>query len=144
MVLTGQAYRPAPEPHTTAFGEGVARLGRNAGLMLRVRQGYRFATGEGRAGWRIETTSYAFRLLTRDGRDLVSYHWHPTGRSSVTMPHLHVSCLIPPFDLSRTHLLSGPVTLPTMIRLVIVAFGAEPLRPDWEAVLARSERDLVA
>ena len=83
-----------------------------------------------------------YQLQDRDGRLCLAYHWHPTGRSPFTAPHLHVGCRIPPHDLSKAHLLSGPVTLPMVIRMAITELGVEPLRADWEAVLDRAERAL--
>lgn len=37
------------------------------------------------------TTGYQYIVSDIAGRELVIYDWHPTGRSPVTTPHLHVS-----------------------------------------------------
>lgn len=124
------------------FGEGQARLGKNVRLALVVRHGYRFSPPDDGVGWRIETTSYAYRLIDRDGRFVLSYHWHPTGNSPVVHPHLHVGYRTPVVDFARAHLPTGHVFLPTVLRAAIAELGVDPLRADWSAILERAERDL--
>ncbi len=142
-MLLGQPYDPAPEPFTLTFGEGAARLSRHSGLLLRGRHGYRFVEPGHGAGWQVATTGYAYRLLDRQGRHILSYHWHPDGRSPVISPHPHVACQIPPYDLRRTHLPTGIVVLPMAIRMAITELGVEPMRAEWEAVLIDAEQGLV-
>ena len=47
-------------------------------------------------------------------------------------------------DLSKAHLLAGPITLVALIRMAITELGVEPLRPDWRPILDRAERDLAS
>ena len=79
-----------------------------------------------------------------DERLILSYHWHPNGRSRVKTPHLHVGGRTTPVDLSKAHLPTGFVTLPAVIRMTITEFGVEPLRADWRDVLAEAERALAS
>jgi hypothetical protein len=126
-----------------AFGSGDTRLGRNGEYLLRVRHGYRFARAEvAQRGWLVVTTSYEYQLMDRAERMILTYHCHPSGRSPVTAPHLHVGCRVPLGDFAKVHLPTGHVSLPAVIQMTINELGVEPLRPDWDAVLSRAEREL--
>lgn len=39
---------------------------------------------------RVRTRGYRYHLLTEDFVEIVMWHWHPTGRSRVTAPHMHI------------------------------------------------------
>jgi len=93
------------------------------------------------------TTAYSHVLRDPDGNEIVAYHWHPDGVSSVRHPHLHLSNQIRPIELGRNqaplpladmHLATGVVPLAHVVRMLIEEFGVEPLRDDWDAVLPRS------
>ncbi|MGI8642910.1 MAG: hypothetical protein ACR2LS_02200 [Thermomicrobiales bacterium] len=95
--------------------------------------------------FQVREVSYRFRLVNRDGREILAYHWHPEGVSSVTGPHLHHSGRLQPLDigardapvlLGEMHLPTGIVSLAQVVRLLITEFRVEPRRDDWEAVLA--------
>ncbi len=94
--------------------------------------------------WRPNPAGYWCELLHSGERELLAYHWHPTGASTITWPHIHVSGPTAPVDLTRGHLPTGVVVLPAVLRYAIADLGVEPLRPDWEAVLAGAERALRA
>lgn len=95
--------------------------------------------------------AYWYQLLNRDGQELLAYHWHPTGVSPVTIPHVHVSnaewtitpegraSRVP--SLSNLHLTSGHVALSDVVRLLITELGVLPRRSDWDEVL-RANRDV--
>jgi hypothetical protein len=64
--------------------------------------------------------------LLREGRRgqeerLFAYHWHPTGASPVTWPHLHV--LDPASALRKVHLPTGRISLEEVLRLAVVEFA---------------------
>lgn len=139
-VLTGQVYNPSPEPATMGFGGRAVSVGRHGSLALLVRHGYRFRPPRAGQGWRIETTDYAFRFQERDGSFLLAYHWHPTGNSPVTHPHLHVGCRTLAVDYARAHLPTGHVSLPAVLRAAIAEWGVKPLRADWDEILEQAER----
>jgi hypothetical protein len=72
--------------------------------------------------------------------------------SPIKDPHLHVTGASP-FVLSPTpgrqealsipagkaHFPTGPVSLQSIIRLLIEDFGVQPARPDWQAILHPDE-----
>lgn len=97
-----------------------------------------------RAGYgpyRVTTTGYDYSLVSdRDG-EVWAMHWHVTGISSETKPHIHLGDVMlsdqAPVN-SATHLQTGRMTFETAIRW-LVAFGVEPLHDDWENRLALAE-----
>lgn len=80
---------------------------------------------------------------------MVIYDWHPSGRSPITTPHLHVPAARTvvlaqregtPRAGARTYL--GTLHFPTgaigtayVVEMLIREFSVDPLRPDWEHVL---------
>jgi hypothetical protein len=95
------------------------------------------------------TTRYQYLVSDIASQELVIYDWHPTGRSPVTTPHLHVPAARTvvlaqhdgsPREGARTHL--GTLHFPTgaigtaaVVEMLIREFGVDPVRPDWERVL---------
>lgn len=95
-------------------------------------------------GNKASIAQYSYRLIEPDGREILAYHLHPDGLSSVKRPHLHVSSRIPPIPLgdadvsiglSAMHLATGFVSLDDFIRLLIEEFDVEPRRAAWRAIL---------
>ena len=78
--------------------------------------------------WRVQTTGYSYKLDDADGREILSYHWHPTGRSPVVRPHLHLSAGTGALrsELQRTHLGTGFVTPVTLLTLLLESFAVRP------------------
>jgi hypothetical protein len=105
-------------------------------LTFSSKQGFRLAAEPITGDWRIEVTSYRYEVSERDGVELLAYHWHPTGQSPVTVPHLHARIRGSWVDLAKSHLPTGQVTPAEVVRCLIADFGAEPLRRDWRAILA--------
>lgn len=97
-----------------------------------------------RERWQARTAGYFYSLDAAGGREIVAYHWHPTGRSHVTAPHLHLGAgagtLAP--ELSKAHPLTGRVTPVAVLRLLIERFAVAPRRADWDAVLNQADGDL--
>ncbi|MGH2532143.1 MAG: hypothetical protein ACRDJW_07515 [Thermomicrobiales bacterium] len=83
---------------------------------------------------------YLIELLASQNRMILSFHWHPEGKSHVVTSHLHVGCRAGNADLSKVHLPTGPVSLVDVIRCAIVEFGVQPLRADCRAVLDRADQ----
>lgn len=97
--------------------------------------------------FRIRLNGYRCHILDRQEREVLAYHWHPTGPSHVTDPHLHLSSRVgtfrpelaaDPVALAEMHLSTGYVSLADIARLLIAEFGIEPRRPDWQTVLQQS------
>lgn len=102
------------------------------------------APGGRRDRWQAQTTAYFYKLDDADGREILSYHWHPSGRSPVTRPHLHLGAGSGTLrsDLQKAHLGTGFVTPVTLLALLIESFAVRPRRADWAAVLEAADHTL--
>lgn len=93
---------------------------------------------------------YQYRLLDRDGRELLVYHWQPGANfRGPDHPHLHISASLSAqinalerrsIDLDMLHLATGRVSLASVVRMLITEFGIAPRRHDWTEMLDRAER----
>lgn len=92
---------------------------------------------------------YAYRLCEPGGREILVYHWHPEGLSSVTRPHIHLSSRIRPIPLdpvglmlplANHHIPTGQIALADVVRYLIAEAGVEPRRPDWAEILTANEK----
>jgi len=88
--------------------------------------------------------AYSYRILDRDAREIIAYHWHPTGVSRVTHPHLHRSNNIAPIAVGRgqqplaiadLHIASGFIEFANFARMLIDELSVQPLRDDWRDIL---------
>lgn len=81
--------------------------------------------------FRITTLAYDYELSDQDGGWRWKMHWHPTGKSAATYPHIHLP----------SH--PGHRATPRMLVEHAVRWanndGAKMRRDDWEDVLAQSE-----
>lgn len=92
----------------------------------------------------VQVVGYWHDVRDQEGHELIAYHWHPTGASTVRTPHLHLSSRINPVPVASgtalpfagMHIPTGFVTLQNLVRFLIIEFGVVPRRSDWEAVLA--------
>jgi hypothetical protein len=94
----------------------------------------------------VALVGYSYRVLDGMEKELLAYHLHTQGPSPIVDPHLHVSGIwrtdlatssrAP--ELDDLHLPTGGISLSDVVRLLIVEFGVEPRRPDWESVLRRT------
>jgi len=135
-------YSPAAEPHAMVLGEGGAIRLSGADLSLRIIQHYRIVeAAEQRGPWKISTAAYMYSLESPLGTELLAFHWHPAGRSTVTTPHLHLGAAanVGHPALANAHLPTGRIAIEDFVRLTIVAFRVRPLRDDWEEVLLRAQ-----
>jgi hypothetical protein len=143
--------RLEPPPNAQTYAIRYARPaslravdGRASGFLLDIRQQVSlvqdWAVPQG--GWQIETRRYAYRILDRDERELLVYHWQPgPEHSGPDFPHLHVSASLNAqvdalnrrsIDLDKLHIVTGLVSLQSFIRMLITEFQVRPLRQDWE------------
>ena len=92
----------------------------------------------------VRTTAYGYRVIDSLQREVVAFHWHPSGASPVTLPHMHLSSRIGRLDLGagfapaalgEMHLPTGYITLADVVRLLITEFDIAPRRADWAAIL---------
>jgi hypothetical protein len=100
----------------------------------------------------VLVVAYEYRLLDRDHRELLVYHWQP-GRefAGPDHPHLHVSAPLAAqvvattrrtIPLDKLHLATERVTLAAVIRMLIEEFGVSPIHRDWRRRLARADEVL--
>jgi hypothetical protein len=70
-------------------------------------------------------------------RELLAYHWNPTGPEQKRFPHLHLSAAAEVGNraLTRAHIPTGEVSLGDVVRLFIEELGVRPRRADWRTVL---------
>ncbi len=139
-------FRPSDLPYDADLNGGLAvplsaeaRLGLIAILRYRI-----VKVASPRDPWTIRIVTYHYSLVDSSERDIISYEWHPEGTSWVTWPHIHIGSAMLRDGArlsSRMHLPTGHVAIEEVIRLAIVEFGVRPRRPDWSAVLARTNRD---
>ncbi len=92
---------------------------------------------------------YQYRLLDREERELLVYHWQ-TGDifPGPDHPHVHISAALSArinatntetIDLDGRHLATGRVSLEAFVRMLIEEFAVAPQRPDWRQTLDRTE-----
>lgn len=135
IVVSG--YHQTDIPHRLSLaGSDPVRVATRHQLTLDVGEHYRVR--EGSDGWEVDVVAY-FYALARNNEDVIVYHWHPYGRSSVTQPHLHVRADLEIGErwLGKVHLPTGPIGLEDIVELTISDLGIQPLREDWQAVLTK-------
>jgi hypothetical protein len=128
-----QALGVSEEPIRLAAADG------GSGPSLFVEQQYEILQAPEELGseygpWKVSTRAYRYRIDVA-GRELLLWHWHPSGKSQYTTPHLHAQA----GDLMGLHLPTGRMSLEAVIRLLVTELGVRPLRPDWLAVLDATE-----
>jgi hypothetical protein len=111
--------------------------------------------------WTIATRYYAYEILDLAGNELLTFHWHPSGESPITSPHLHLSSRVRPVELdpphsiqgasriafAAMHIPTGRVLLEDVILLLVSEveeFKIRPLRADWERVLQRNTIEILS
>ena len=141
-------YHPSEIPHSVLIGDGLpVRLAGPGGLSLRMVLHYRLADGSGAMGsWKVRTAAYYYSLDDSSDREVISYHWHPQGRSPVQFPHLHIGpgAACKRAEIITAHFPTGRVSIPEFLQLAITDFRVEPLRSDWSTVFAEARRNFEA
>ncbi len=112
------------------------------GLLLDLRQRYHYERDAG--GWHVSTLAYNYELDDGDGRELISWHWHPGQPSGNPYMHLHVAgATLGP----RVHVPTGRVSIESIIRMLITDLGVPPAggrdRDTCLRVLDQAERDFI-
>ncbi|MDQ3695927.1 MAG: hypothetical protein M3464_20250 [Chloroflexota bacterium] len=92
---------------------------------------------------------YEYRLLDHDHQELLVYHWQPgPGYHGPDHPHLHISAALHAqinaiaqlrIELDKLHLVTGIVSLPAVIQMLITELKIAPQRHNWRNILARTE-----
>ncbi len=111
------------------------------GLQVKLIQRYRLAQREDVREWHTSTLAYEYKFADADGRELMSWRWHP--QTGFDRPHLHI-CGGP--ASRKAHLPTGRVSVEAVIRLLLTDFGVPPApahAADYTGVLDAAERDFV-
>ena len=114
-------------------------LGGPSQLRFRLQQNYRIIESEPSGTlWRVEVVDYDYTLYDVEEREVLLYHWHPVGNSSVETPHLHLKqgAQVGRAEVRDAHLPTGDVSLNAILRVLIEEMGVRPRRSDWESILA--------
>jgi len=116
---------------------------RGASLRARLNQNFRIVPAEGQRGpWKATITSYHYTLEESDGREIMSFQWHPTGQGALPYPHLHLgnAADVGRDELQDAHIPSGRIALEQVLRFAIETFKLRPRRSDWRDVLFGTRR----
>ena len=145
VVDVAGGYHPAPRPHSLLLNNGqTVRLGGASRFGFQLQQSYLIEAPETRGElWTVRVVAYAYTLSDSNQREILNYHWHPLGNSRVVTPHLHLEqgALVGLSGIRDSHLPTGPVSIIAFLRFLIEELSVEPVRRDWELLLA--DEDLV-
>lgn len=136
VVSVQGGYFPAGKPHLLTFADGYpARLSGDARLLLWLNYWYRILPNE--TGWYIHVVGYFHSLADQEDIELLTYQWHPDSLHTVDFPHVHIGPAgrVGYADLLRAHLPTGFIAVREIVRLVIIDFGINPRRDDWQEIL---------
>jgi hypothetical protein len=126
--------------------------GGRSGLFFDLR--YVFAIAQPAASheekpWSIVTESYEYRLLDHDHRELLAFHWQPGSHQlGPDFPHLHISASLDAktdavrrrqIKLDKLHIVTGPVSVVSVVRMLIDEFDAAPRRRNWKTILGEGD-----
>lgn len=136
-ALVVEGVRGATERRAVSFPSGPADLS-GVRLKLTVRQHFRMFDLAGRHT--LIVVGYQYALCDAAEKEISAYHWHPSGRSRFTQPHLHLgrAAQIKQRDLASAHLPTGHVSLADVIELAIDGFGVVPRIETWREVIAEA------
>jgi hypothetical protein len=111
-----RAYHLSDVPHELELAD-TAKM-RDGPLAIDVAEEYEVR--QDADGWRVEIVGYLY-AIGYEGRELVSYHWHPRGTSPITWPHMHVGSDIHVGArwFGKVHLPTGVVGLERVVALAI-------------------------
>jgi hypothetical protein len=145
VLQVAGGYHISATPHAVTLSRGQAvPLRGETGVHLRLTQQYRVVEdpdlGE-RAPFKCSTAAYHYALEDPEERELLAFHWHPQGRSSVTWPHIHIgeAAELGWDGLQGAHVPSGRISIEEVLRFAIAELGVEALRPDWPEVLETTQ-----
>jgi hypothetical protein len=100
--------------------------------------------------WRVSTRMYQYSLLDHDQTELLVYHWQPgLGFPGPDYPHLHVSASLrakinaggqqKDIGLDKRHLVTGRVSLESVVRMLLEEFDIKSQRSNWADILDETE-----
>ncbi len=138
--LLARTGRPG-EVETLALSEDPLRLRSATAGSLRFMLAHRFRLVEDvPSAWHVSTLAYDYRLSDGDGRELISWHWHPAPLPGPEFPHLHVAS--GPGG-RHAHIPTGRVSIESVLRFLLNDLGVPARREhahDWDQILNEAER----
>ena len=141
VVSARGGYHHSDRPHTLFLGRGAPQRLRGAPIAIRVALYYRIIeSSEGPLSlWKATATGYQYTLEDLEEHEILAYHWHPD--ASLTFPHLHLGqgAAVGRPELQTAHLPTGRISVEQFLRVCFGDFKAEPLRDNYQAILAESE-----
>jgi hypothetical protein len=140
-VLFASGSELSGGPHYVTFRQSPARLSGPDGIGLTFAHYYNvIQTSEPLRGpYRVHTAGYEYEFFSREGISIIAYHWHPTGQSHITWPHIHLP-KAEVFDFSKVHPPTGRISVEAALRFAITDLGVVPRRGKWQQQFDRSER----
>jgi hypothetical protein len=105
-------------------------------FLFEIHHEFRVVTNQSTRAPSIEPIDYRWVLNDSDGHEILAYHYHPMGSSSIKHPHLHAGSQDRRLAHGKKHLPTGYISLAEIIRCLITEFEAPPLRTDWADILA--------
>jgi len=140
VVDVAGGYYPSPVPHRLTMNNGFpVALDGMSRFRLELHQYYRIVeTGRPVASWMVDVVGYYYAIHDSEEREVLLYHWHPRGNSPVATPHLHLEqgAQVGRAEIRDAHLPTGDVSMEAILRVLIEEMGVQPLRSDWELILA--------
>jgi len=137
-VVTSPGGRTAPNVEHSWSLNGMTGFSLH-GWHFEGAMAYRLIEDEARGPWRVKTLLYRYRLAVPE-HDVFRLHWHPSGLSPVTYPHLHAAleprARMP--DALDAHLITSRMTLEDALRWAF-ELGMPAARDDWRTRLEEAE-----
>ena len=124
------------------LGDGdMLRLGGASRFSLRFVRWYTIHEENDTGFYRVAIHGYLCSLHDVDGREVLSFQWHPAVSSPVIYPHFHLGtgAQIGRRELHGCHIPTGMIALEQVIRLAIEELGVKSLRDDWDDVLREGQ-----
>ena len=135
-VVVADTYQ-VPHYATINNGDPVLLQGPSR-FQLALRQYFVPDSSDPGASWHVVVSSYSYKIHDFNGREVLLYHWHPRGNSSVATPHLHLEqgAQVGRTEVRDAHLPTGDVSLNAVLRVLIEEMGVQSRRPDWDSILS--------
>lgn len=119
-------------------------------LLFSVGHQFRIVETEDHDGgpFKVRTVQYWYLLETKQGHELLAFHWTPETEQSAQRryPHLHLGSAMLASDapllpgrFNQMHIPTNRVSLESVIRFAVEELGVRALRPDWLDILERTE-----
>ena len=88
--------------------------------------------------WLVRPVRYDYKLDGEDGRELLAYHWHPSGFSHERRPHLHWGAGMDyaASEWQKAHLLTGAISPVAILEPCLAVPGVPARRSEWPDAFA--------